>query len=200
MVPVGIILLLITVGSVVAPVGAVVLIYRDDLTQLVITPEIKQILNGNLSFLLNSEYINSQNQTTDETIDFVAEIVTPTFVNSTFDYATGTFTVTLSVTDGFKYDLSLNSLSADVVSAKDNFDLASVSLSSPATITSGKTSMITVNGALSANVENYFYTNYATANSIDVNLVNFKIDVNGITYQPSEPISVGNIPFLMVGS
>ncbi len=199
MVPVGIILLLITVGSIAAPVGAVVVIYSNDLTQIVITPEIKQLINGNISFLLNSNYINTQTQTQNGNENLIEEMITPVYVGSTVDYAARTFTVTVNVTDAFKYDLTLNSLSADVESAKDNFNLASLSLGSPVTIPSGETSKVTVAGSLSQNVENYFSTNYANASSIDVNLVNFKIDVNGITYQSSEPINVGTIPFSMAG-
>ena len=44
---IGIVLLLISVGTIVGPVGAVVIMYHNDLTQLVIPPQIKDLMNGN---------------------------------------------------------------------------------------------------------------------------------------------------------
>ena len=50
---IGIVLLLISVGLVVGPVGAVVIIYKDDLSGLVIPPEIKGVMSGDTNFILN---------------------------------------------------------------------------------------------------------------------------------------------------
>jgi len=43
----SVVLVLISIGTILGPVGAVVIVYHDDLTQLVITPQIRDIMNGN---------------------------------------------------------------------------------------------------------------------------------------------------------
>ena len=48
---IGIVLLLISIGTIVGPVGAVVVMYHNDLTQLVIPPQIRDLMNGNSTIL-----------------------------------------------------------------------------------------------------------------------------------------------------
>ena len=48
---IGIVLLLISIGTIVGPIGAVVVMYRDNLPGLVITPQIRDMMNGNSTIL-----------------------------------------------------------------------------------------------------------------------------------------------------
>ena len=182
---VGVILLLISIGTAVGPIGAVVVMNSDDLTQIVIPPEIEDILNGDSSLL-------APNLSGED--DFNIGLIMPKFVSSTFDAAAQTFSVTVNVTNILNYDLTLNSLAATVVATQDGAELASVHLSSPVTIPASEWSMVTVSGTWTQAAEDY-YSNRAS--SINVTLASAAIDVNGIVIQMSEPIVIGDIPLTL---
>ena len=44
---IGIVLLLISIGTIVGPIGAVVVMYRNNLPVLVFSPQIRDMMNGN---------------------------------------------------------------------------------------------------------------------------------------------------------
>ena len=57
-----IILVLITVGCIVGPIGTVVIMYRNNLSQMVITPQIQQLTNsGNNNSNNNGNNNNNNN-------------------------------------------------------------------------------------------------------------------------------------------
>ena len=120
--------------------------------------------------------------------------MTPTFVSSQINIQARTFTVTVNFTNNFNYDLTLNALTATVESSQDNYQLGTISLASPVSILAGQTSLITVSGIWTQDAENYVQNNFADASSINVNLANISIDVNGIVVQQTQPVNVGDVP------
>ena len=184
---VGIILLLISIGTIVGPVGAVVVMYRDNLVQLVVPPEINDIINGN-STLTNVASDNSSSSSGS------GAFLTPVFVGAQIDNVSRTFTVTVKFTNTFNLNLTLNGLSADVVCSQHNYQLGTIGINRVIEVLSGETTQITVSGSWTQDAENHFTTEHAGATAIDVNLVNLTINVNGITVQQTEPISVGSVP------
>ena len=182
---VGVILLLISIGTTVGPIGTVVVMNSNDLTQIVIPPEIKGVLDGESSLIAQSEEG-----------DFNIGLMVPKFVSSTFDITANTYSVTVNVTNILNYDLTLNSLDATVTATKDNAELANIHLSNPIAIPAGDWSMVTVSGTWTQAAEDY-YLNNPDASSINVTLANAKIDVNGVVVQISEPIEIGEIPLTL---
>ncbi len=192
---VALILLLITIGTTVGPVGAVVIMYRDNLPALVIPPEVQELMNGNTAILADNVINNDSSGGTD--LDQVA-FVMPKFVSATVDATTKTFTVTVNVTDFLNYDLTLKTISATVVNSDDNNQLASIHLTNPQTIPGGQSALVTVSGEWTQAAEDY-YTSHPDVQSINVKLTNLAIDVNSITVQTSEPIDIGTIPLSLEG-
>ena len=187
---VGIILLLISIGTTVGPISAVVVMYNDDLTQIVIPQEIKDIFSGDSSLLapiLSGESGEG---------DFNIGLIMPKFVSSTFDAATKTFSITVNATNILNYDLTLNALSATVKATQSDAELAVVQLSNPVTISAGEWSMVTISGTWTQAAENY-YLNNPDASSINVTLASAAVDVNGVVVQLSEPIVIGDIPLTL---
>jgi hypothetical protein len=184
---VGAILFIISVGLIIGPVGAVVYTYKDDLSGLVIPSQLKDLMTGDASTLLNGAGSGDGNS-------FLGGLIEPVFVGATVDSESRTFTVTVNITNNFDYDLTLNSLSADVKSAQDNYHLVTISLSNPVTLVSAQVSIVSVNGYWSQQAENLFLSNYSQDTTIDVILDNILIDVNGITVESTEPFPIGNIP------
>jgi hypothetical protein len=184
---VGIILLLISIGTTVGPVGAVVVIYRDNLVQLVVPPQINDIINSNSA-------INTITQ--DNGISGQGGFLTPVFVGAQIDNVSRTFAVTVNFTNTFNLNLTLNGLSAGVFCSQHNYPLGNIGINGVIEVLSGETTRITVSGAWTQVAENHFTTEHAGETAIDVNLVNLTVNVNGITVQQTEPISVGSVPLI----
>jgi hypothetical protein len=194
---VSIVLFLISVGTILGPVGAVVITNTNDLTQLVIPPEIKdQFMGGNGPLGGGGDYNNGGNGDNGDNggngtaATLSLGLLNVQLVQYTIDQTTNTFSITLSVTNNIGYDLTLNSLSATAVNYQTNAALASISLSNPAAIPKDSTSTVTVAGTWTPAGE-ALVTSGAT--TVDLSLSNISIDVNGIIAQPNEPEHIGVI-------
>jgi len=199
----SVVLVLISIGCIVGPIGDVVLMYRNNLPGLVIPPQINNLMNGNknnnqgndnnnnINNYNNSNYNNSDNNNNNNGNN---GFITPTFVSSQINNAAKTFTVTVNVTNSFGYDLTLNSMNATVESSTDNYQLGTITLTSPVTIIAGQIALVTVSGMWTQDAVNYVQNNFSGATSINVNLADISIDVNGIVVQQTQPVNVGNVP------
>jgi hypothetical protein len=194
----SVVLVLISIGTIVGPVGAVVIIYNNDLTQLVITPQIRDIVNGNSTIF--PAFGHSDNEGSGDNGDLdLSGLMTPVFVSVQIDEAEHTFTGIFSLTNSLNYDLTLNSLNADVQITQSNVQAGSINLGNPVTVVAGETSQITITGTWTQQAIDYITTNYPGATSINVSLTNITIDINGITIQDAGPIDAGSIPLTIQG-
>jgi hypothetical protein len=209
---IGIILMLVSIGTIVGPIGAVVVTYRDNLAQMVITPQVSEILNGNFPSAVQTNTTDNggndgnngngngdnggtnDNSSSGDGDDGFGSLVTPVFVGSQIDNVSRTFSVTVNFTNTFGLDLTINAVSADVQCSQHGYQLGTISLANPVTINSGETTPITVSGAWTQEAENHVLTEHAGATSVDANLVNLSVNVNGIVISQAGPISVGSVP------
>jgi hypothetical protein len=204
---VSVILVLISIGTIAAPVGAVVFMYRDNLTGLVIPPQLEGIIGGSdMGGLFGGggggdddggNYIGPDNTTNgnNNNDEGSGGLISPTFVSSTYDASSRTFSVTVDVESGFTYDLTVNSLNADVVTHTEHHGLGSITLNNaPVSIPAGQTVRVTVSGSWTQDGETFILSNYPGASSISVDLVNMVIDVNGITVQMSGVAGTMSVP------
>ena len=189
----GIVLLLISIGTIVGPIAGVVIIYRDDLSQLVITPQIRDIMNG------NSTIIPINQNTNDNSPSDLGGLMKPVFVSAQANDAAHTFTCIFNVTNTLNYDLTLNSFSATVEITQDHIQGGTISLSNPVTVPAGQTSQLTLSGPWTQAMQDYITNNYPSVTSFEIYVVNAAVNVNGIVIQSSGTIDVGNIPISMVG-
>ena len=183
----SIVLLLISIGTILGPIGAVVIIYHNDLSQLVIPPQIRDIMNGNSNLIPHGNSNGNGNSG-------MGGLLNPVFVSAQIDDRAHTFTVTFDVTNNLNYDLTLNSFNTDVEITQANYPGGSLSLSNPVTVLAGQTVQLTISGHWTQDAQNYIANNYPGATSFDIYLANTTINVNGITIQINEPIEVGNVP------
>jgi hypothetical protein len=184
---VSIILVLITIGTVVGPVGAVAIIYRDNLGGLVITPQINDLMHGN-GILANNYAVNTNQD--DNSVG--GGLVMPTLVSSSVNNVDRTFQVIVNVTNPLNDDLTINSITSDVECSQDHFQLGSISLASPVAIPSGQNSILIVSGYWTQDAENHIQTSHGGQTSISVDLINTSIDINGLIAQYNSPIIVPN--------
>ena len=190
---IGILLILISVGTILGPVGAVVVIYRNDLTQLVITPQIRDLTNG------DSSIIPINHNSNDNGNSGVNGLMSPVLVSSQINIETHTLTAIFNVTNTLNYDLTLNSFSTDVEITQDHIQAGSIILSNPVIVAAGETSQLTLSGSWTQAGQDYITNNYSSTSSLEVYILNAEVNVNGITIQSSGTIDVGNIPFSIVG-
>ncbi len=190
----SIVLVLISIGTMVGPIAGAVIIYRDNLSQLVVPPQINNLINnndGNSNNNNNNGNVGSGNFGVGNS---GGGFPTPTLVNEQINLEAKTFTVTFNVTNSFNYDLTVNSLNATVESSQDHYQLGTISLGSPVTIVANQSSLVTVSGAWTQEAVDHVQNNFPDATSINVDLAYVTIDVNGIIIQQTQPINVGEIP------
>jgi hypothetical protein len=172
---VGIVLLLISIGTMAVPVGAVVYIYRDDLASLVIPPEIQGLIDG---FADNSTSEGG-----------LSGFIMPTYVSSSLDQQTKTFSITVNVTNFLNYSLSLNAINATVLN-QNATELTSIHLSAPVTLIAGQWQLVTVSGQWTQAGEDYF-NNQPDANFSNVTLSNVVFDINSIVISNNQSTPLG---------
>jgi hypothetical protein len=189
---VGVLLTLLSITLIVAPVGAVVIMYQNNLSELVIPPQISSLILGDEG-VSSSFFVNDTGPTD------LSSLISPQFVSADIDEDANTFTVVVDVTNNVNYTFTLNNLGADVYSTRDNYHLVSVQLSNPpVTLTPGGTSRVVIVGSWTDAAETYFVNNYRGASSISVQLENLTIDVNGIAVTMSEPFTI-DVPLTLEG-
>jgi hypothetical protein len=191
---VGILLTILSITLVVAPVGAVVIIYQNDLTQLVIPPQINGLINSEGSSFL----VNNTGSGIEGGDSLVSNFITPKFVSADIDNAANTFTVIVDVTNNVNYTFVLDTFSTDIRTTTDNYHLVTVELGNSVTLTPGGTSRVTIVGAWTDEAETHFINHYSGASTINVQLVNTTIQVNGISITLSDPITI-DVPLTLEG-
>lgn len=192
---VGVLLVILSISLVAAPVGAVVILYRDDLAGLVVPSEIKGVLNGDTSFILVDD-VEAIDGYSDDPNEILSGFVTPTFVDAQVDESSKTFSVRVNVTNPLNYDLTLNELSTDVQSIQGQ-TLASVDVAHPYTMASGESTIIQVQGSWTQAGEG-FITDHWYDQSITIALANIVVDVNGVKVERAEPLTV-SLPVTLSG-
>jgi hypothetical protein len=197
----GIVLILISVGSIVGPIGTVVLMYSNNLEGLVITPQIRDIMNGDSNLIPtgsgndnddNNNIGDNNNHGNDDSGS--GGFLTPVLVGAQIDNAARTLNITANVTNPLGYDLTVNNFNSTIVCSKDNFQLGSIKLANPVLILANQVAQVTISGYWTQDAENHIHNNHPGATSIDINLINTAVDVNGIVVESPEPINAGNIP------
>jgi hypothetical protein len=168
------ILTVITIAINVVPVAGILLVYQNNLPGLVVPPEIDKITNG--GFI------------TEETLE------PPVFVDSQYNVTSQTVTLTFQFTNPFNFDVTINSMSADIQCDAHNFPLGHATLNNRVNIRASETATITVLGTWTQDAINHFQTAHTGAQSIDVELVGLTINVNGINVQTNEHIKISNVP------
>ena len=161
---IGVVLLLISVGLIVAPVGAVVVMYRDNLTGLVVPPQLQSAMNGDSSFILNDKVQSINGVDTSDPSSIVNNFVMPNFVDAQVDKNHDTFSVRVNVTNPLNYDLTLNQLSTDIQSI-DGQTLATVNLASPTTMVSGESTIVQVTGSWTQAGDSFITQHWLTPQS-----------------------------------
>ena len=167
---VGLILILINILAIAGPLAGVAAVYYNNPTEMILPTEVEEAVTATIE--------------TDDNIEM------PQYIGSTYDTTSRTVTATFSFKNPFEFDLTVNTVSADVECATHSFSLGHAQLRNPVTIDAGTTATITVVFAWTQTAENHFRAEHSNEENIGINLVNLGLDVSGIEVETPEKISL----------
>jgi hypothetical protein len=161
-------LTIITVAIVAVPILGMLLTNQNNLLGLVIPPQLSDLAESRLE--------------------------PPTFVDSQYDAASRTVALTFSFKNPFKADLTINSMSANLVCDEHNFPLGNAVLDKPVSMGAGETAMVTIFGTWTEEALAHFHSAHGGDKTIDVELVNLAVNFKGMTVHTDQPIPVKDVP------
>ena len=181
---VRLILTVISIVIVVVPIVGVVLMYQNNLLGLFIPPQANDVIN-NLTPKIGDS-LKSGN---------VSELIPESSqVNSTYDPTTRTFTLTFPLKNPIGLDVTVNSMSGDLVCDAHNFSLGKATLTKPVSMKAGETATMTVAGTWTEEAISHFQTAHAGEKTITVDLTDVTLDASGFKAQINDRIQIPNVP------
>ena len=166
----GLILVLINVGAIAAPVTAVVVMHQSNLVEIIVPPEVEEIVTN--------------------TFSVGPSFSLPQLIDSEYNQEDRTVAATFSFANPFAFELRVNSLFADVQCSEHSFMLGSASLKEAVQLNPDQSTIITVVFRWTEAAESHFKTEHAEANNISIDLVNIAIDVSGIDIETPEHVNL----------
>jgi hypothetical protein len=174
----GLFLVLINVSVVFAPITCAAIVYRDNLSGLVVPPQVNELIS---QVTLNS-----------------SQIALPQVVDYAYDTAAKTITVIFNFTNPLNLNITLNALSADVVCDIHNVILGHVEIAYPVALEPDVTVYLLAVFFWTETAENHFISEHAGQSAIDILLTNISIDVSDLAIEAPITYHIGYIPIAPV--
>lgn len=166
-------LVLILVCIIVVPLGFTLYSYRNNMLGLIVP--------SNLNELVNTSELNADmNALSNENVGLH------------YDNSSLSFSLAVNFTNPFATNLTLDSLSAKMTDHEDGFPLGQISTSGPICIGCNETKLISV----SATVTSDAIEHMATVQTLDVDLSDFTIAVQGVVFQSNQVFTFKNVPMV----
>ncbi|KON33175.1 hypothetical protein AC477_01845 [miscellaneous Crenarchaeota group-1 archaeon SG8-32-1] len=166
----GLVLILLNVGAIATPIAGVVLLNSNDLSQIIIPTEFEEIISNTIC---NGESIQL-----------------PQYIGSSYDQSSRTAQVIFNFSNPFEFDLTLNTVSANIVCLDHNFALGYAALDDTVLIKQEETQTIIMNFVWTISAENHFLSQHVNASAIDAKLVEITLDISGIIIEVPEEIII----------
>ncbi len=177
------ILTLVTIAITVGPIVGVLIMYQNNLVGLFIPPQVADLINS-----ATNPQSNNQNGNTNDLIPESPQ------VTSTYDPTTRTFTITFPLNDPIGIDITVNSMTGDLVCGAHKFPLGKAALTKPVTLTTKEPATVTAAGTWTEEAISHFQTEHVGEKTITVDLTNIALDASGFKVQINESVQIPNIP------
>lgn len=171
---ISVVLAVINILVSIGPILGIVLVHVSNPVEVIIPPEVQEL----------TETLESFGETL-QTIELS---------NVTYIPETRTLTLPFSITNELNIDLEVNNIEADIVCVEHGYTLGHAYLISPVKLESGEKSYLIVKSQWTVDAEQHIRSQHAGEGAIDINLVNFTVDINGMVVQTSQPITLTGIP------
>ena len=166
----GLFLILLNVGAIAAPVAGVIIIYSNDLSQVIIPSEVEELVSN--------------------TFGSEDSIKLPQYVSSSYDPTSRTAQVIFSFTNPFEFDLTLNAVSANIICLDHDVALGTAALNSPVALESSQAQEIVIDFVWTLAAENHFVDFHSDESVVDEKLIDIVLDVSGISIELPEEVYV----------
>ncbi len=184
----GALLVILNVATILGPIAGVALVYQNNLQEMVIPPQIQEIVNSGGA---NSSDLDGATLFTGEALQL------PQFVRATVDTSTRSATMVFSFENTFNVDLTMKSISANVICSEHSFALGYASLAEPTILRAKQTSEMSIVCQWTIEAENHFSTSHSGESGVDVDVTAITVDVNDITIQSNKKYHIPNLPVSM---
>lgn len=185
----GLILILINVGAVVAPIAGVVVYYQGNVQDLILPPEVENIVTDTMNVITMTES-NPSNPSNPENPGSSTSFAMPQYVSSSYDVTARTVTAIFNLTNPLNLTLTVNVVSADVKCHAHLFMLGHASMPNAVEIPPAKTVDLTVVFTWTEAAQEHILNSHPGETTINVDLVNISVGVSGITLEVPETYNV----------
>ena len=172
---VRLILTVLTIAINVLPVAGVLVMNMDNLLGVVIPPEMTTAING---IMVPGGQLG--------------ESLNLTFVVSHYDAGSRTVTLSFQVVNPLQFDLTIDSMSADVRCAEHDFPLGHAVLNNPVIVRQGETAAVDVAGVWTREGVEHLLAEHGGEQRITVEITGISLAINGVSIQTDEVITIPN--------
>lgn len=183
-----ILLALLTIAITVTPIVIEVLLYHDNLLNLIIPSEITDLISGGDHS--SNSLVN--NNAVDGLLNSQFELPKP-IGEPQYNPETKTLSATFNFTNPLQTPISVDNLSSGIVSHSDNVFLGNLSIDKPIRLDPGQTAGITASAILSDEAIDYLMSKPENQQTINIDLVDLNFDLAGIQVQLDKQ-NIGDIP------
>ena len=186
----GLILILINVGAIVGPIAGVVIVYRSNLQELVVPPEVQEIVGNTINSFTASNPSNPSGTPSNPDNPSGGNLELPQYVSSSYDPVARTVTAIFNFTNPFNFSISINEVSADVKCNAHSFLLGHAATSNPVEVSPMQTADITVIFTWTEVAQEHFQNEHADQTTVNADLVNITVNISGISIETPETYNV----------
>ena len=175
-------LTIISLAVVVGPFVWEVMVYRDNLSGLIVPPEVVSFMG-----------VTGEND-----VFSGVEFEAPRVVGSSFDVNSRTVEVILNVTNPFDVDLSLEVLNGTLVCSEHDFVLGFVGVNGAVEFRGKQSTVFSVVGSWVPDVLTHVGSSHVGEDEVGIDLIDVNVEVNGVMVSLGERIHLGDFPLVQV--
>jgi hypothetical protein len=178
------VLTLLTVGLTLGPLVYQIIVYRDDLGELLIPAEFSGLVNGDYSNSSVSGVIN----------DLSNPVELPEYVSSNYDPVSGEVRFLFNFTNPFGFDLNLRSMYANVSCFEHGFVLGKASLVESVQLGSGENVLLPLKLSFTDQALAHFAEQHSGDGTVSVDLWGINVSISGISIDLPQKFTVIDVP------
>lgn len=187
---VAVILAIIDIALILGPIAGALIVYNNNWEELVIPPELSNMIgdNGDTLNPLDPQTILNDTSNTQEQWQISQPVVTE------HNFTARTVIFSLNFTNPLAFDFTLEALTGTVRCKEHKATLGTASLNGAVPVKASQTTQVSATCTWTQEGENHFLSSHSGASTIDVELVDTTVKISGITIQLPDPIEVPNVP------
>lgn len=186
----GILLILINVGAIAGPLAGVVIVYRDNLGEMVVPPEVQEIVDDTMTVFTSGSTSSNPDDPSNLDEPGTVSFELPQYMSSSYDPVARTITAMFNFTNPLNFTMTINAVSADVKCHAHSVLFGNAAITNAVEIPPMETRDITVVFAWTETAQTHFLAEHASQTRINADLVNITVNLSGISIEIPETYNV----------